>query len=130
MKIYGPYTRKDGRQHIILYEDGYRQTMSYPRYLMETCLGRKLEPWEDVHHKDNDFTNNDINNLEVKEFRQHIREHTSIGRMFATYDCPMCGKEFEREENKVKHNRKQGKAGPFCSRRCSGIYSVKQQTRV
>jgi len=43
MKVYGPYTRKDGRQHVILYENGTRKTVSYPKYLLETKLGRPLD---------------------------------------------------------------------------------------
>jgi hypothetical protein len=35
MKIYGPYTGKDGRQRIVLYENGKRTTVSYPKYLLE-----------------------------------------------------------------------------------------------
>jgi len=66
MKVYGPYTRKDGRQHIILYDyaTNLRRTVSYPRYLLEQKLGHKLEDWEDADHIDNDKTNNDINNLQ------------------------------------------------------------------
>jgi hypothetical protein len=44
MKIYGPYTRKDGRKHVIVHYDGGRiRTVSYPKWLMEQHLGRELE---------------------------------------------------------------------------------------
>ena len=64
IKVYGPYTRKDGRQHVILvHEDLSRQTMSYPKYLMEQHLKRALLASETVDHINNDFTDNRIENL-------------------------------------------------------------------
>ena len=65
MKIYGPYTRKDGRKHIVKYKNGKRTTQSYPRYLMEQHLGRPLLDTEEVDHTDEDYTNDDINNLQL-----------------------------------------------------------------
>ena len=45
------------------------------RVVVEASIGRKLEPWELVHHKDGDKANNAIENLEVKEFGEHTAEH-------------------------------------------------------
>ena len=73
-KIYGPYLRPDGRQHIIaVYPDGSRKTTSYPKYLMEVHLGRYLLPTETVDHIDRDFTNNSISNLQVLSKETHSR---------------------------------------------------------
>ena len=41
-RIYGPYYRKDGRQHIVAYDGMIKRTISYPRFLLETHLGRVL----------------------------------------------------------------------------------------
>lgn len=41
------------------------------RLIMEKKLGRKLLPEEDVHHKDEDRTNNDPDNLELYTRREH-----------------------------------------------------------
>lgn len=80
MKIYGPYTRKDGRQHIVLYdfEKGLRKTMSYPKYLLEQKLGRELLPNETCDHIDNDFTNNSLDNLQVLTREENARKGADI----------------------------------------------------
>lgn len=32
-KVYGPYTRDDGRKHVIINNNGIHTTISYPKYL-------------------------------------------------------------------------------------------------
>jgi hypothetical protein len=45
MKVWGPYKRKDGRQIVIVVErNGKRRTVSYPKWILELQLGRKLDP--------------------------------------------------------------------------------------
>ena len=123
MKIYGPYTGKDGRQRIIVYENGKRTTVSYPKYLLEQKLGRPLLPDETCDHIDGDFTNNSLDNLQVLSRIDNIRKHASLKpREKATFTCPECLASFTTYMNDARHNRKQGKAGPFCSRSCAGKY--------
>lgn len=43
------------------------------RWIMEQHLGRKLEPWEHVHHIDGNHLNNLIDNLEVLSNSEHQR---------------------------------------------------------
>lgn len=50
------------------------------RFVMEQNLGRKLEPWEHVHHKDGDKTNNQVENLAVITAEEHNREHAGLQR--------------------------------------------------
>lgn len=38
---------------------------------MEQFLGRKLEPWEHVHHVDGNYLNNDISNLQILSNSEH-----------------------------------------------------------
>ena len=121
MKVYGPYTRKDGRQHVILkHIDGKKQTVSYPKYIMEQHLGRKLSSDETVHHKDGDFTNNDPSNMEVKLRVEH-NIHDAIRAKKVKTVCIECGKELIKKGSDIRHNSKRGCAGPFC-RSCAGKY--------
>lgn len=64
MKISKPYLRPDGRKHVIVTkDDGSKTTRSFPRYLLEAKLGRKLSETETVDHVDGDFKNDYPDNL-------------------------------------------------------------------
>lgn len=97
--IYGPYKRKDGRYVIVLTKHGEknkiieRRTVSYPKYLVESYLGRLLLPNETIDHIDEDFTNNDLSNLRVVDRREHCRSHVKLN-METTKTCIICGKSF------------------------------------
>lgn len=131
MTVYGPYTRKDGRKHVIHYDGKNRITQSYPRYLMEQKLGRKLLPEEEVDHADDDFTNDTLDNLQLLTPTQNRqKEMARLERQTKWFEgiCPECKNPFKKELRQVKHNNiKNGKAGPFCSRSCSGRYNANNQ---
>lgn len=121
MKIYGPYIRKDNRQHvIIIYEDGSRKTKSYPRYLLEQHLNRELLDHETVDHIDGDFTNNSIDNLQLLSLRENVIKSIQPAE-YLNLACKCCGKEFKRR--KVVEDRRiniRKMDGPFCSKSCVG----------
>lgn len=115
MKIYGPYIRKDGRKHIILYDEveKKRKTISYPRYLMQLHLERELEDWETVDHKDGDYTNDDIKNLQILSRENNIRKTSITGNYYScsAENCDIMVWRNPKEISKLKH-------GPFCSNSC------------
>lgn len=122
MKIYGPYTRNDGRKHVVIvHEDGRKQTKSYPRLLMEQHLGRELTKDETVDHINNDFTDDRIENLQILSLADNASK-AMIGREAKMYQflCPCCGKEAFKAFSQVKHNWNKNKTGPYCSRQCAG----------
>lgn len=96
-KVYGPYTRKDGRQVVILKTPGSHndhQTISYPKYLVECHLKRYLKDNETVDHINGDFNNNDLSNLRVVDRAEHCRSHAKQKQLI-TKSCQICGKSFE-----------------------------------
>lgn len=124
-QVYGPYLRDDGRKHVIvIYTDNSGRTVSYPKYLIKQQLNRIIEEPETVHHKDEDFTNDNLSNLEILPRGKHVSHHVRKPHeeVFGRFICPVCKEPFERRLSEVRGNQEnQGKAGPYCSRRCAGI---------
>lgn len=130
-KVYGPYLRKDGREHVCLVhlETKKRRTVSYPKFLMEKHLGRHLSPEETVDHIDYNFQNNNIENLQILDRRAHPKLDAKK-LITQEFHCPYCKTSFSlsgRPLSKAKGNRAAGKSGPFCSRECAGRYSQEIQ---
>lgn len=126
--VYGPYSRKDGRQHVIcIFPNKSRKTVSYPKYIVETTIGRLLTIEEEIHHIDKDFSNNEISNLQIINTFTHSILHTTL-YVSQDFICPVCAKEFTLHHKQIKEilrNRSIGrsKTGPFCSRNCAGVGS-------
>ena len=123
-RIWGPYRNKKDRQFIIMEDHkGNKKTISYPKYILQRHLKRKLDPnLETVHHKDGDHNNNDINNLEIIPRSTHSENDTRRVE-FVKLKCPMCGKTFERSPRLIRDKSIKGNTGPMCSRHCSGKYN-------
>jgi len=128
-KVHGPYVRKkDGRSHVVIvYNDGTKRTVSYPKFLVEFVLGRELDPVEEtVDHIDDDFTNNAWSNLRIVPKSKHVAEDQKLA-VKVTVKCRLCGALARKRPNHLNHNAKMGKAGPFCSHKCTGTYSREVQ---
>ena len=127
-KVFGPYTRQDGRQIVIVRnDDNSCRTVSYPKYIMEQHVGRQLDPnSETVDHIDRNHSNNDINNLRIVPRSQHSKDDTRRVKL-VDFNCSMCGKKFPRSPRLVRDKSKKGRRGIFCGRKCAGRYARKLQ---
>jgi hypothetical protein len=110
---------------VVKYPDGKKQTISYPKYLVEMYLGRYLGDKETVDHIDGDFTNNDISNLRVIERGLHCSQDAFRNKS-EIHTCVWCKKEFE-VSGKSLHLRNRKQASGFCSKSCSGKYGKSVQ---
>lgn len=131
MKVHGPYKRKDGRQIVIVVEDnGTARTVSYPKWLLELQLGRRLDPnMETVDHIDSNIDNNALDNLQIVPREEHSANDTRRVKP-VKFKCAWCQQEFERSPRLVRDKARKNKAGPFCSRKCAGQYSRKLQLKL
>ena len=137
-RVTGPYLRKDGRKHICLNDTSKSKgdpsktrTLSYPKALVEVRENRLLIENETVDHIDEDFTNDNLNNLQIlnrlDNIEKTINNNPQRARKWFEGICSICKNEFRKELNYVLNNRKQGKAGPFCSKICAGKYEKQMQ---
>ena len=101
-RVYGPYERLDGRSHvIIIFKDGKRKTVSYPKYLKEIELDRYLKENETVDHIDGNFKNNDLSNLQVLDRSTHVSLDNKRA-IDAIVSCVYCLKEFIIKGSKIQ----------------------------
>jgi endogenous inhibitor of DNA gyrase (YacG/DUF329 family) len=128
--VFGPYTRQDGRQIVTITGESIprgKTTVSYPKYLTEVRLGKRLDPdLETVDHWDCDFNNNDSSNIRILPRVQHSIED-ALRHEIITLPCVYCGNPVDVTASYINFRASQGQASPFCSRRCSGLYGTDVQ---
>ena len=129
--------RSNKNSHIfvsILVNNDRRTTMWLHRLVYETYFG-KIEEGYDIHHIDEDKTNNNINNLQKLLHEEHCRLHGTEIIDDKVMICPQCGKEFlwtaQKQKNFKRNLSKKIKSNkicqPFCSKECTGKYGKKNQ---
>lgn len=69
--------------------EGKRRRIRQHRWVMEKHLGRRLQHWEHVHHKDGNRLNNDISNLEVLDHVEHALMHNAERREANGWNPPL-----------------------------------------
>lgn len=97
---------KRGYRWLYVAENGKRRARREHRVIVERHLGRRLEPWEVVHHKDGNPSNNEIDNLDVVEFGAHTAEHHVGSRRSADARKSMEAFALLREELKSERSLK------------------------
>lgn len=85
-----------------------------------------------IHHKDKNPLNNSLANLELKEAKQHLREHAQ--KYFdKEVVCPVCGKPFiwtaKQQLNHYSHRYRGILEQPLCSKHCVGIFGQSKQMK-
>ena len=117
--LYGPYwQQKSGRRNVVVYDPSNQKTKSvaYAKVKLECFLGRKLHPGMHADHKDENPSNDAIENLEELEaVANKTKSNKKRTQPKPRYICPACGKEFERYAYKVTT------LTPACSRSCGAI---------
>lgn len=129
-KVYGPYSKKNSRKIVIVVDkNGVKRTISYPKWLMELQVGRRLGPDETIDHWDSDIDNNDLSNLRIVPRDEHSSDDTRRVKLVKLH-CAWCDKEFERSPRILRDKAKKGSSGPFCSRSCAGKYARTLQLKL
>jgi hypothetical protein len=104
-----------------LFRDGKK--VRAHRWIMEQYLGRKLETWEHVHHKNKNPLDNRIENLEVMCIKDHMILHKQIYPDIKI--CEFCGSEYTPNPRKRK---RQKTRSPKCAKKLNTLLMAR--TRV
>lgn len=129
--ILGPYEGKDGRKRcVIYYEKGNTPSKALSRVMMEDKLNRVLSPDEEVDHKDDDKTNDDINNLQLLTSEENKEKHAlkQFEELlnYHILPCSYCGELFYLS-NRDYNQRIKVSDDLCCSRSCGSKYNAANQ---
>lgn len=133
-KLYGVKARvsnfvvcNDNRKRCLVTIPGtaVKYWKQYAKFKLEIKLNRKLGKDETVDHIDGDVSNDKFVNLQLLSRSQNAKK-SALHRVHQLVTCIECGFVFEPTRNQV-NSRAKMKAGPFCSRSCSGLYGSRIQ---
>lgn len=116
----------NGRRYVCLYNNRKdRSIISYARYLMSVSLGRFLKAEEHVDHKDDDYSNDSIDNLQIlsqaennAKKRENELRFSGMKAYWVILTCPVCNGDFVKRTRVFIRAQKEGKI-LTCSRACS-----------
>jgi hypothetical protein len=77
-KLHAKGSRFITQGYVFVVEPGGRKIFEH-RLVMEQAIGRRLEPHEIVHHKNEIKTDNRIENLEILSRGAHVMKHLVDG---------------------------------------------------
>jgi hypothetical protein len=118
--------KKSGRYYIGLYPEDKKSglkptTRSKARYMMSVHLGRVLEKWEQVDHKNGDHTDDRVDNfqiLTVGDNNRKCRIEQDTKAIPVDLVCPICSKDFQMAARNYRFHTKRGRIRFSCSRKC------------
>jgi hypothetical protein len=129
-KVYGPYSKSNGRKLVIVvYHNGQKKTISYPKFLVEQMLGYRLDENMTIDHWDGDKENNTLENFRIVPRAEHSADDTRRVEMIKL-KCCWCDKEFERSPRIIRDRASKKNTGHFCSRSCAGKYTRRLQLNM
>lgn len=108
----GRFVRSDG--YVAINIDGKYELEH--RVVMSKFLGRDLQPNEQIHHRNENKSDNRIENLEIVSCGEHIKKYHGRKQDKTTWyeaKCLNCGKIFKRRKIETKLHEH-----TFCSRQC------------
>lgn len=122
-EIFGPYTREDGRKHVVLFNSktDFRVTVSYPKLLLEIKIGRRLVEPETCDHIDGNFSNDSLDNLRVLNRADNAARSAKPAKV-VELECLYCGSQFT-QLLRVLNRKNKPNAGKLCSKQCAGLFS-------
>ena len=82
-----------------VWRDGKCIKIRQHRWVMEQHLGRPLLPSEELHHINEDKTDNQIENLEFKEHGRHTSDHSKTRRYKNGYKLNLTNQERKRRSD-------------------------------
>lgn len=126
VRIRGPYLCKDGRKRIDVIVKNKGKSCLLARAKLEVKLGRPLKKFETVDHIDGNKTNDRTKNLQVLTRKENASK-AKDKIVQPLVKCAWCKTKFQLSKEQCKPSNR-GKAGPFCSRSCSGKYGKQIQT--
>jgi len=108
----GRYVLSDGYIGICTGGGKYRREHDL---VMEKHIGRRLLPWENVHHINEDKTDNRLENLALMTASDHayLHQHGSRKTEWVSCRCLGCGKTFERRKREADLH-----PNTYCTRNC------------
>lgn len=86
-----------------------------------------------MHHIDGDYSNNELNNLDIVLHGNHQKFHNPPKYQDKVVNCSVCGKEFlftAKQQRTRTQNKSRGRTIPdtiyLCSKSCTGKYSYEK----
>lgn len=118
---------KDGRKYIRLYKsDKIRKSISYARYLYSVYLGYEVPEEFEVDHKNDDHTDDRIDNYQlitrpenIKKRHKNYRDNIQLKQKLNCYNCN-C--EFFVPMYEYKRMLKRNSKNFYCNRTCYNDY--------
>lgn len=112
----------EGRYYVHFYNSNNdRKCISYARYLYGVKIGFEVPDDIEIDHKDEDKTNDVIENLNPMTKGMH-RSKSAIEASIAKEErllCPACGNWFTRTERYIRFKTSRGQAVFYCSKACA-----------